>query len=53
MFDSIGGILTAIERTCLRTVANRLNAEHENLCREIDLETNVLEKLNETYSQAE
>ena len=36
-----------------RTVINRLNAEHVNVCQEIELEAHVLEKLTEAYNEAE
>ena len=35
------------------TIANRLDAEHATLCQEIELETRVLEKLNETFTITE
>lgn len=35
------------------TVSNRLQAEHANICDEIELETRVLEKLNDTFANAD
>lgn len=35
------------------TIVNRLDAEHANICREIEMETTTLEKLNEKFSDAE
>ncbi len=35
------------------TVAKRIDAEHTNICEEIELETHVLSKLKEAYDEAE
>jgi hypothetical protein len=35
------------------TNVNRLDAEHANICREIEMETNVLNKLNEKFNDAD
>ena len=35
------------------TVVKRLESEHQNVCQEIELETNVLAKLKEAYENAE
>lgn len=32
---------------------NRLDTEHASVCREIEMETNVLDKLNEKFNDAE
>lgn len=46
-------IVVDINIYILRTVANRLDKEHANICNEIELETKVLEKLTETFNVAE
>lgn len=32
---------------------NRLDAEHATVCKEIEIETNVLNKLNDKFNDAE